>query len=203
MKYLKLFENKTLDDILDKMLAHGKESLTKLELDYLKAMETGDESKVKKKMDREADLKSVKDYDPRKDKEFFDDLGMDFSNWSDKDIEEGRISILWDEFNPEEMDNFIKSYELDDSIKNSSWDKLPNDVKEYFQVYLYENDLIKTKEQEEIEIESAWDLLSDDDMDKFLGMHELPRSLQNTSWDKLPNEVKNIFTNYAKKSNLI
>ena len=35
MKYLKLFENKLLDDIIDKMSSQGKSSLTELEQEYL------------------------------------------------------------------------------------------------------------------------------------------------------------------------
>lgn len=212
MKYIKLFENKILDDILDKMSEKGKDSLTKLELDYLKSMEADEEGrtvdpyateKVRKKMEREKDLKSVGKYDPRKENDYYKSLGMNFDDWSDQDIEEGRLHILWDEFSSEEMDNFIKSYELDDSIKDLPWNKLPEDVQEFFQVYLYENDLLKTKEMEDIDIASAWELLTDDEMDKFLGMHQLPYSLVELSWDKLPSEVKNIFIKYAKKSNLI
>lgn len=211
MKYIKLFENKILDDILDKISEKGKESLTKLELDYLKSMESDEEGrtidpyateKVRKKMEREKEIKNFSKFDPRKDDKL-KKYGFDFSDWSDEDIEDGKLHILWDEINSDEMNNFIKSYELDDSIKDLTWDKLPENIQEFFQVYLYENGLLKTKQMEDIDVASAWELLTDDEMDKFLAIHQLPYSLMNLSWDKLSNEVKNIFIKYAKKSNLI
>jgi len=211
MKYIKLFENKILDDILDKISEKGKDSLTKLELDYLKSMESDEDGrtidphatkKVLSQMDRERDIKNFSKYDPRKDDKL-KKSGFDFNDWSDDDINDGRLHILWDEFNDEEMNNFIKSYNLDNNIKDLTWDKLPENIQEFFQVYLYENDLLKTKEMEEIDFASAWELLTDDEMDKFLSIHQLPYSLINSPWEKLPNEVKNIFIKYAKKINLI
>ena len=93
MKYIKLFENKILDDILDKISEKGKESLTKLELDYLKSMESDEEGrtidpyateKVRKKMEREKEIKNFSKFDPRKDDKL-KKYGFDFRDWSDED----------------------------------------------------------------------------------------------------------------------
>lgn len=203
MKYLKLFENKTLDDILDKMSLHGKESLSKLELDYLNSFQSGNQDKVKKELDRESNLKSVTKYDPRNDNDYYKKMGMSFSEWSDDDIEEGKLYILWNELTPDEMSNFLKSNDLDDKVGELPWDKLSDDNKELFELFLYENDLLKTKKLEETEIEILWEEFNKDKMERFLTVNRLPFSLIELSWDKLPNEVKNIFTKYVKKNNLI
>lgn len=203
MKYLKLFENKTLDDILDKMSLHGKESLSKLELDYLNSFQSGNQDKVKKELDRESNLKSVTKYDPRNDNDYYKKMGMSFSEWSDDDIEEGKLYILWNELTPDEMSNFLKSNDLDDKVGELPWNKLSDDNKELFELFLYENDLLKTKKLEETEIEILWEEFNKDKMERFLTVNRLPFSLIELSWDKLPNEVKNIFTKYVKKNNLI
>lgn len=211
MKYIKLFENKILDDILDKISEKGKDSLTKLELDYLKSMKSDKDGrtidpdatkKVLNQINRERDIKNFSKYDPRED-DILKKSGFDFNDWSDDDIDDGKLHILWDEFNDEEMNNFIKSYGLNNNIKNLPWEKLPEDIQEFFQVYLYENDLLKTKEMEELDIEYMWDSLSDDQMNRFLSIHQLSYSLINLPWEKLPNEVKNIFIKYIKKIKLI
>jgi len=203
MKYLKLYENKILDDILDKISEKGKDSLTKLELDYLNNYYTSDKNKYEKEINKTKELKDISDYDPRKDKEFFDEVGMDFSNWSDEDIDDGRLHIIWDKLSDELMNNFIKSNELDEKVYKLSWQNLDDDIKELFQVFLYENGIIEFKGHEEVELSSLWDMLDENDIAEFLETHQLPFSLMNKQWDKLPIEVKNIFKNYANKKNLL
>jgi len=45
MKYLKVFESKILDDILDKILADGEKTLTSWEKEYMASF--GDDNKIK------------------------------------------------------------------------------------------------------------------------------------------------------------
>lgn len=203
MKYLKLYENKILDDILDKISDKGKESLTKLELDYLNNYYTSDKNKYEKEINKTKDLKNTSEYDTRNDKEFFDDMGMNFSDWSDDDIEEGKLHILWDDLSDELMKNFIKSNELDDEISKKPWQNLNDDIKELFQVFLYENDILVSKEQKEFELSSLWDMLSEDDVVEFLDINNLPFSLINKRWHNLPDEIKHMFKKYANNRKLL
>jgi hypothetical protein len=203
MKYLKLYENKILDDILDKISDKGKESLTKLELDYLNNYYTSDKNKYEKEINKTKDLKNTYQYDPRKDNEFFDEIGMDFSNWSDDEINDGKLNIIWDELSNELMNNFIKSNDLDDKISKKSWQNLPNDIKELFQVFLYENDIIKSDEHEESEISSLWEMLNEDDIVKFLDINGLPFSMINKRWVDLPLDIKHMFKKYANNKKLL
>ncbi|MFA5585862.1 MAG: hypothetical protein WDA02_04885 [Saccharofermentanales bacterium] len=203
MKYLKLYENKILDDILDKISDKGKESLTKLELDYLNNYYTSDKNKYEKEINKTKDLKNTYQYDPRKDNEFFDEIGMDFSNWSDDEINDGKLNIIWDELSIELMNNFIKSNDLDDKISKKSWQNLPNDIKELFQVFLYENDIIKSDEHEESEISSLWEMLNEDDIVKFLDINGLPFSMINKRWVDLPLDIKHMFKKYANNKKLL
>ena len=203
MKYLKLYENKILDDILDKISDKGKESLTKLELDYLNNYYTSDKNKYEKEINKTKDLKNTYQYDPRKDNEFFDEIGMDFSNWSDDEINDGKLNIIWDELSNELMNNFIKSNDLDDKISKKSWQNLPNDIKELFQVFLYENDIIKSDEHEESEISSLWEMLNEDDIVKFLDINGLPFSMINKRWVDLPLDIKHMFKKYTNNKKLL
>jgi hypothetical protein len=203
MKYIKLFENKILDDILDKMLDKGKDSLTKLELDYLNAMQNNKESQVENKMKKHDDLKNMAQYDPRKDSDFYKKIGMSFDEWSDDDISDGKLNILWDKLPNEDMENFLKSNELDDEIGQLPWHKLDDEIQEYFKVYLYENDILKSKQDNKIDYQQVWDILTDDDMDKFLSTYHLSYSLTELTWDKLPSNVKKVFMDFAIKSNLL
>ncbi|MDY0270314.1 hypothetical protein [Trichloromonas sp.] len=203
MKYLKLYENKILDDILDKISEKGKDSLTSLELDYLNNYYTSDKDKYEKEINKTKELKDKSKYDPREDKEFFDKVGMDFGDWSDKDIDDGKLHIIWDKLSDELMNRFIKSNDLDDEISNIAWQNLDTDIKELFQVFLYENDIIKSEEQEEIELSSLWDILNEDDIMEFLERNQLPFHFINKQWDNLPNEIKHIFKQYANKKNLL
>lgn len=203
MKYLKLYENKILDDILDKISDKGKESLTKLELDYLNNYYTSDKNKYEKEINKTKDLKNTLEYDTRNDKEFFDDMGMNFSDWSDDDIEEGKLHILWDDLSDELMKNFIKSNELDDEISKKPWQNLNDDIKELFQVFLYENDILVSKEQKEFELSSLWDMLSEDDVVEFLDINNLPFSLIDKRWHNLPDEIKHMFKKYTNNRKLL
>jgi len=143
MKYLKIFENKTLDDILDKISRSGMSSLTELEKEFLDKYSRGEhkevEQKIKEKLNK---VKSFIDYDPRKDNDFYKEMGddnglnMDFSNWSNEDIEEGRCEILWEQMYDEDMNNFLGKYNLPAELREKPWDKLPQYIQKYFKQFI-------------------------------------------------------------------
>lgn len=180
MKYIKLFESKVLDDILDKMSSLGKESLTDLEKEYLSSYndihkKTSIEQKIRKH--NEPIVEEPNSDDPE-------------------------VIRLWNEIPSNDMVNFIKSNELDDNIDELDWNKLTDDVKELFQVYLYENDLLGSDDEPSIDVAEIWNTLEENEVYDFLSSNELPLNLIEKQWDKLPNEVKSIFMKYAKQNRL-
>jgi hypothetical protein len=145
MKYLKLFENKTLDDILDKINLTGMDSLTELEKDFLNRFSKGNHKDVEKKIeDKKKVYRGISAYDPREDDtDFYKEIGkqfgiddMNFDDWSDEEILDGKYLQLWDQLYDEDMDNFLLRYKLPDNYKEYPWDKLPEKTKEFFKKYL-------------------------------------------------------------------
>ena len=147
MKYLKLFENKVLDDILDKISKDGMDSLTDLEKDFLNKFGDNKHQQVENKIkEREKNYKGVLSYDPRKDDtDFYKETGkefgiddMNFDDWSDEEIEDGKYSHLWDGLYDEDMDSFMRQYKIPEELSQMPWDKLPVKVKENFKKYIYD-----------------------------------------------------------------
>jgi flavin-dependent dehydrogenase len=64
-------------------------------------------------------------------KEFAID-NMNFDDWSDEDIEDGKYSHLWDGLYDEDMDWFIKQFKIPEEMTQYPWHKLPIKVKENF-----------------------------------------------------------------------
>lgn len=145
MKIIKTFESFQSDRILDKISRNGMNSLTELEKEYLDAYSLNKpnvKSLEKDLDDRDDKISGTLNYDPREDNEFFKDQGMDFSDWSDEDIEDGRFNIIWDDISNDDIEKFIIIYKIDRSILTDNdkdfltWDKLPYDVKENFIDYI-------------------------------------------------------------------
>ena len=157
MKHIKLFENKFLDDILDKLSSDGMDSLTELEKEYLNKYDTSDENKIEREIERnreetnkqEQKIKRYQDmgkYDPREDKEgheFYNNVAksfglddMTFDKWSDEEIDMTRISIFWDEMDDEDIKEFLYDYKIIGDMVTTPWDKLPDNVKQMFGEYL-------------------------------------------------------------------
>lgn len=180
MKYLKLFENKLLDDIIDKMSSQGKSSLTELEQEYLNSYsDVHARTRVENKINK-LNQPSVIDT-------------------SDDDIE---VIKLWNDLDEENMNNFLLSNEISDDIRKLKWNQVPEDVKELFQVYLYENDLLGTDEEPTIDIAEIWNTLDENEVYNFLSSNELPLNFIEKQWNQLPNQVKSIFTKYAQQNRL-
>lgn len=143
---MKLFENKILDDILDKISKYGKETLTPLELKLLNSYSNKEdtyelEEEYKKKRNV---VDSLFSYDPREDAEFYDELsrvsGVPF-NWADtsqEEIDEGRYEILWDTLSLEDIEHFMQYFSLKHEINELPWNKLDNSIKQKFIKYINE-----------------------------------------------------------------
>jgi len=149
MKYLKVFENKILDDILDKISQDGEKNLTSWEREYLASY--SDSHKIKQmeieKEEKEKNIKSLGSYDPRKDDtDFYKEMGDKFGigdemssymkNMSDDEYFQQKLSIMWDSLYEEDMDEFFMKYKIVNELIDKPWDKLPEKVKELFGKYL-------------------------------------------------------------------
>jgi len=150
MKYLKSYENKIIDRILDKISKYGMDKLSDLDKKYLQNIE--DEDLRKEIEDRDSRVKGFWSYDPREDGEFFDELGdglgvdIDFSKYDDDMIEEGRYEIMYDELPEEDLKHFEEFFDLKDlKIEDGEhkgyykpYGKLSSESKEKFKEYINE-----------------------------------------------------------------
>ena len=145
MKHLRLFENKTLDDILDKISKSGMGSLTELEKDFLDKFSNGEHKSTEQSIkNRNAAYKSTMSYDPREDDtDFYKEIGkpfgindMNFKDLSDEEIEDGKYGILWDQFYDDDMNSFLRRYNLSDDISETPWHKLPKSIVKLFKQHI-------------------------------------------------------------------
>lgn len=144
MKHLRLFENKTLDDILDKISKSGMGSLTELEKDFLDKYSKGEHKAAEQSIkNRNAAYKGIMKYDPRDDDpDVYKEMGkpfgvdMDFSKYTDQEIEDGKYAILWDQLYDDDMNSFLRRYNLPDDIFETPWDKLPKSVVKLFKQHI-------------------------------------------------------------------
>jgi predicted oxidoreductase (fatty acid repression mutant protein) len=145
MKHLKLYESKTLDDILDKISRSGMGSLTNLEKDFLDKYSRGEHKAAEQSIDnRNTKYKGIMEYDPRKDdQDVYREIGktfgvedMNFSDWSDKEIEDGKFGILWDQLYDDDMESFLRRYNLPSETSETPWDKLPKSVVKMFKQHI-------------------------------------------------------------------
>jgi len=144
MKYLKLFENITLDNILDKISKSGMDSLTALEKEFLSKFSQGEHERIEQKIkEKNKRYKGMLAYDPRNDNTDFykksgDMFGLDmnFNKWSDKEIDDTKYQHLWDGFYDEDMDSFMRKYALPNGTDELPWDELPKEVSKLFKQYI-------------------------------------------------------------------
>ena len=135
MKYIKLFENKVLDDILDKISKNGKSSLTDLEKDFLNNYGTNKQSSVENKlMKKDEPYKDVLT-DTQRNPESYDDFSdEDSGDYSDAD--DKKYKDLWMQLYDEDMDNFMRKYRLPEDIVQLPWNQLHNRIKTYFKNFI-------------------------------------------------------------------
>lgn len=107
MKYLKLYEENLMDNILDKI--SSKETLTKWEQEYIKNYGT-----------------------PKADEMEKDLLDKENTNREQSD----KPFVFWNDVDEEDMDDFIKGFRIMPEFRHRAWDKLPPIVKEKFQEFL-------------------------------------------------------------------
>lgn len=123
------------DRILDKISKNGVKSLTKYELEYLDKYSKGEHGAIRNEIEeRENEYKAAFEYDPRED-EFYKDLSIKLK-WTDEEIEDGRYRIIWDGFDENDMLIFINDFSLDEKYATSSWEKLPDDIKDKFKKHV-------------------------------------------------------------------
>lgn len=117
MKYIKTFEGKALDNILDKISSGGEETLSAWEKDYLKAYGT-----------------------PKGDKMDFDmkpELPAAFkNNPNESQFDETEMIEFWGTLDNDEMHEFLTTYKVMPEVRNKDWYKLPDGVKDRFQEFL-------------------------------------------------------------------
>lgn len=137
-----------IDKILDKIIKHGMDSLSDMDREYLGNPSSQELNQlIKKRQDR---IESLWSYDPRQDTEFFDELSsevgydIDFSDYSDEDIEEGRYSIIYDEIDDDDLLHFMKIFKIsDEDMRNEKgqfkgWSHLDNDIQDKFKDFIDE-----------------------------------------------------------------
>lgn len=144
MKYIKLFEKKILNDILDKISDKGMDSLTNIEKEYLSKYKDDKEKNRLEDIIKKGKEEFInkKEYDPREDKDFFNEIGIDFSDWSDDEIEEGRYAIMWDDLRDEYMIEFIEKSNLPEEIINKPWDHLHINIRNKFKEFINDSGLL-------------------------------------------------------------
>jgi len=162
MKYLKVFESKILDDILDKISDKGEHSLTAWEREYLASyedvhkrneMEKEHKKREASSAERDDSYKSLGQYDPRKDDtDFYKELGNDvgvgndmdtfLKNMSDEEYEENQLEIFWDRIDDEDLNEFFDRFSINGSYGTTTWDDLPKEVKKLFKTFLVQKGFI-------------------------------------------------------------
>lgn len=136
MKYIKLFENKILDNILDKISDEGEKNLTTWEREYLASYSDVHkrnqmEEDIKKKdsaNDKEVDVAELMG-DVNSDSEFADD-------GDDESVKLPELEMHWNGIMDDDLNEFFDAFNVYGDYGNTPWENLPNDIKYRFQMYL-------------------------------------------------------------------
>lgn len=124
MKYIKIFETKILDEIMDEYSANGDKNLTKWEKEYLNTFgtprqkELEDELKTSNQKKKEKSVKKTDDSDSE------------------------TITLEWESMEEDELYNFFDMYSIYGDFDKMRYDKLPPAVKDAFVTYLKEKGII-------------------------------------------------------------
>ena len=127
MRHLKLFENNTLDNILDKISDNGMDSLTDLEREFLKKYNSGNYQDVEDKLTGKNNQKSLS--------------GID-KDYTDVETADNKYAELWNLLYDEDMAVFTNTYRLPYDITEKPWNSLPKYVHGYFIEYVKEAGLL-------------------------------------------------------------
>lgn len=123
MKYIKLFEKKVLDDILDKI--SSGENPTDWEKKYLNVYGTPEADEMEEELKPELPAAFRND-----------------ESEVDEEIDDNRVVDMWDELDGEDMLEFMSQYKIVPEFSNKPWHKLPDTVKEKFSLYLQQKGFI-------------------------------------------------------------
>lgn len=126
MKYIKLFEKKVLDDILDKM--NKGETPTDWEKKYLKVYGTPEADSMEDELKPELP-------------DAFKDDGKIVGDFGDE-FDDERIIEFWDELDTEDMTEFLTQYKVMPEFSNQTWHKLSDGIKDRFSEFLQKKGLI-------------------------------------------------------------
>ena len=126
-------ENSRLNYILDKIERYGLKSLSPKEKEFLdnKSLDKDTEELERFFDNNSRELESRIEYDPREDpNDFYDELGIDFSHWSDEDIDKGRYEIIWNDLDEETINHFFKYFNIDENKYLNDEGYLPGHIPE-------------------------------------------------------------------------
>lgn len=149
MKYLKTFESKSLDDVLDKVAKTGMKSLTPSEDRLLKNYYKGDVEKLELDLrDKKERIKGQKEFNPKEDSMYFlkkpDKSYVPFE-YTDDMFEMDKYGMIWDEIDNEDLDHFIEYHDIKDGKKeigkeiiHRPWDELSDETQLKFKEYIDE-----------------------------------------------------------------
>lgn len=115
-------EKLLIDEVLDKITKHGKNSLTKLEQEYLNVYGTSRGNEIEKELTKE---------EPNKTKVI--------SNNKKDEVDD--FSILWNQLNDDIMLDFTRYYSLPETLLLAKWEKLNPRIQQNFKDYVKKNNL--------------------------------------------------------------
>lgn len=134
MKYLKIFENKILDDILDKISDNGEKDLTSWEREYLAAFDTPKQQEMEEELNTPPKAE-VED-------EVSSNTIEDIINSGGVEDNEKEFEMFWEKLTDDELNEFFDSFSVYGDYGTTRWEELPQDVKNLFVTYLIQKGYI-------------------------------------------------------------
>lgn len=141
MKYLKLYENKILDDILDKISDVGEQQLTPWEREYLAAFGTGkqDEMEAERNKENTEDVNYATPFN----QEVGGDMDDYMQNMNDAAELLDQVENFWDTISDDEVEEFFDKFSVYGDFHTKKWDELPPELQELFIKYLVQKGYIE------------------------------------------------------------
>jgi len=136
MKYLKIFENKILDDILDKISDNGEKDLTAWEREYLASYDTP------KQQEMEAELNAPIEVEDEVSSSTIDDI-INSGGDMDDPKEDKEVEMYWEKLTDDEINDFMDRFSIQGDYATKRWEELPNELKNVFIQYLVQMGYLK------------------------------------------------------------
>lgn len=139
MKYLKVFETKILDDILDKISEEGETSLNSWERKYLSSYDDV-HTRTKLEAEKEREENPSKEFE-----EPVDDIETIDNDDLDDYIIDDQVSILWEIIDTDVVNEFFDKFDIGgyDKYSTTRWNDLPKELQNAFKTYLKQKGHIK------------------------------------------------------------